>query len=165
MKNVIKQLFSFILPVTILILIPLWIESDISVKNLLTFIPGLILICTGLFLLVMTISKFIRIGKGTLAPWSPTKRLVSSGLYGYVRNPMITGVLTALIGESIAILSWNIFIEAVIFFIFNNLFFFFYEEPGLEARFGDEYLRYKKNVPRWIPRSKPYDPDSGTIQK
>ena len=165
MKNAIKQIISFILPVTVLILIPLWIESDISVKNVLTFIPGLILMCAGLVMLVMTILKFIRIGKGTLAPWSPTKRLVTSGLYGYVRNPMITGVLTVLIGESIAILSWNIFIEAVIFFIFNNLFFVFYEEPILQDRFGDEYLDYKKNIPRWIPRSKPYNPDSGSMQK
>jgi protein-S-isoprenylcysteine O-methyltransferase Ste14 len=110
--------------------------------------------------MIMTISTFIRIGKGTLAPWSPTRKLVIGGMYGYVRNPMIMGVLIVLIGESIAILSLKIFIWAVIFFIINNIFFFLYEEPNLEKKFGAEYQEYKKNVPRWIPRLKAFVPDS-----
>lgn len=111
--------------------------------------------------MTMTISLFIKIGKGTLAPWSPTRKLVIRGMYGHVRNPMIIGVLIVLIGESIAILSLNIFIWTVIFFIINNLYFVIYEEPNLEKRFGDEYQEYKKNVPRWIPRLKPFEPDPG----
>jgi len=110
--------------------------------------------------MTMTISTFIRIGKGTLAPWSPTRKLVIGGMYGHVRNPMIIGVLIVLIGESIAILSLNIFIWAGIFFITNNFFFVLYEEPNLEKRFGTEYQKYKKNVPRWIPRLKTFVPDS-----
>src|SRR5262249_42817638 len=31
------------------------------------------------------------------------------------------------------------------------------EEPGLERRLGDSFRRYKENVPRWIPRSKPWE--------
>jgi protein-S-isoprenylcysteine O-methyltransferase Ste14 len=106
--------------------------------------------------MIITISIFIRIGKGTLAPWSPTKKLVITGIYRYVRNPMIIGVLIVLIGESISILSLKILIWALIFFIINNIYFLFYEEPDLEKRFGNDYKEYKKNVPRWIPRFKPY---------
>jgi len=116
--------------------------------------------CLGMYLMTVTISSFIRIGKGTLAPWSPTKKLVITGLYSYVRNPMILGVLITLIGESITITSVKIFIWSVIFFIINNIYFTLFEEPNLERRFGEEYKEYKRNVPRWIPRLKPFQPGS-----
>jgi protein-S-isoprenylcysteine O-methyltransferase Ste14 len=154
LKNVIKQIISFILPITVLILIPLYIERNISTKYTWNLLTGLFIISIGLYVVIVTISTFIRIGKGTLAPWSPTKKLITGGIYGHVRNPMILGVLTVLIGEAIAILSINIFLWALIFFIINNIFFVLYEEPNLEKKFGNEYLEYKRNVPRWIPRFK-----------
>ena len=73
---------------------------------------------------------------------------------------MIIGVLIVLIGESVSILSLNILIWALIFFIINNVYFLVYEEPNLEKRFGNEYREYKRNVPRWIPRFKPYSTES-----
>lgn len=137
-----------------MILIPLYIERNISTKYTWNLLTGLFIISIGLYVVIVTISTFIRIGKGTLAPWSPTKKLITGGIYGHVRNPMILGVLTVLIGEAIAILSINIFLWALIFFIINNIFFVLYEEPNLEKKFGNEYLEYKRNVPRWIPRFK-----------
>jgi len=160
MKNVLKQLVSFILPVTVLILVPLYIEKDVSIKSVSTFLLGLFIMITGLYIMTLTISAFIKIGKGTLAPWSPTKKLVIAGMYRYVRNPMIMGVLTVLIGESIAIMSIDILKWAGIFFLINTTYFVLYEEPDLERKFGDQYREYKRNVPRWIPRSKPFNPNS-----
>lgn len=161
MKYLLKQIFSFILPVIVLIIVPLNIEKNILPHNTFALIAGLLLIFTGLYIMILTITKFVRIGKGTLAPWSPTGKLVIDGMYRYVRNPMIIGVLIVLAGESIAILSLNIFIWTLIFFIINNIWYIFYEEPDLEKKFGDEYRKYKKSVPRWIPRLEPYktDPD------
>lgn len=156
MINLLKHLFSLILPVTVLILVPLWIEDDFSNNNIYALIGGSILILAGLLVIVLTISAFIRIGKGTLAPWSPTKKLVVTGIYAHVRNPMISGVLTVLLGESLAILSLSIFIWAIAFFIINNIYFLMYEEPNLGERFGEDYRQYKSKVPRWIPAMKPY---------
>src|SRR6266536_2709701 len=99
MKNLLKQIVSFILPVTVLVVVPLWIEKNRIVYLGFNLFFGLILILAGLTVMVLTISSFIRIGEGTLAPWSPTKRFVITGLYRYVRNPMILGVLTVLLGE------------------------------------------------------------------
>jgi protein-S-isoprenylcysteine O-methyltransferase Ste14 len=159
MKTVIKNIISFILPVTVLIIVPMFIEPGISLHHISALVTGLFIMGFGLYIMTLTISLFIRIGKGTLAPWSPTRKLVIKGMYAHVRNPMISGVLVVLIGESIAILSLNIFIWTVIFFSINNLYFLIYEEPNLEKRFVDEYKEYKKNVPRWIPRLKPYVPN------
>jgi Putative protein-S-isoprenylcysteine methyltransferase len=165
MKNVLKQLFSFILPVTVLILVPLDIEPNISVHHISALVAGIFFISIGLCIMIITIIKFFRIGKRTLAPWSPTKKLIIDGIYRYVRNPMIIGVLIVLIGESIAILSQSIFEWAFTFFIINNIYFVLLEEPLLEKKFGAEYQEYKKNVPRWIPSLKPFKQDSGTIVK
>jgi protein-S-isoprenylcysteine O-methyltransferase Ste14 len=159
MKYLLKQIFSFILPVIVLIIVPLNIEKNILPHNIFALLAGLLLIFTGLYTMILTITKFVSIGKGTLAPWSPTGKLVIDGMYRYVRNPMIIGVLIVLTGESLAILSLNVFIWTLIFFIINNIWYIFYEEPDLEKKFGDEYRKYKKSVPRWIPRLKPYKTD------
>lgn len=152
MRKFIRQGFSLILPITVLIIIPAFLEPGITVKNLPAFLIGFLMMIAGLTLIARSVSILTRIGDGTLAPWSPTKKLVTRGIYGTVRNPMISGVLTVLLGESITILSVQIFKWAIIFFIINNIWFFLYEEPNLEKKFGDEYREYKKSVPRWIPR-------------
>lgn len=156
MKNMIKQIISFILPITVLIIVPLWIESDWRIHTGATLIFGVVLIAVGLMVIISTITSFIRIGKGTLAPWSPTRKMVIAGLYCYVRNPMILGVLTVLLGEALSLRSRNILIWAGAFFVINTIYFIVYEEPNLEQRFGDEYREYKKHVSRWWPRHTPY---------
>jgi protein-S-isoprenylcysteine O-methyltransferase Ste14 len=159
MKNIIKQITSFILPIFVLIIVPLNIEPDVTVKSIPALTGGLLLMCLGLYFMFLTISAFIRIGKGTLAPWSPTKKLIVTGMYAYVRNPMILGVIMVLTGESITISSLHIFHWDLLFFVLNNVYFGFYEEPGLTNRFGDEYREYKRQVHRWVPGLKPYKPE------
>lgn len=156
MKTVMKQIVSFILPIGVLILVPLWIENDWTAHVGVLLIPALLAVVVGLVVMIITISSFIRIGKGTLAPWSPTKKLVIKGLYRYFRNPMILGVLTVLLGEALGFRSRNILIWAGAFFVINTIYFIVYEEPNLEERFGDEYREYRKHVWRWVPQFKPY---------
>ena len=156
MQNLLKQLASLILPVTALILVPLWIEPHLRRGTGLALAAGSILMLLGLLILARTIGMFIRIGRGTLAPWSPTSRLVISGPYAHVRNPMILGVIIVLLGEALAAGSWRILAWAAAFFAINTVYFVMLEEPGLEKRFGAEYVRYTQNVPRWIPRVRPW---------
>ena len=159
MKSLLKQIFSFILPVTVVVIIPWWIEKNSTIHAGLYPIFGMTLIVVGLIIMTLTISSFIRVGKGTLAPWSPPKKLVIKGLYRYVRNPMIMGVLVVLLGEALTLSSKNIVIWAGEFFIINVIYFIIYEEPNLEKRFGEEYREYKKHVSMWLPRLTPYYPD------
>lgn len=163
MKNLIKQIFSFILPGTVLVLVPLWIEKSRIIHPGISLIFGLIFILAGLSIMAVTISSFVRVGKGTLAPWSPTKKLVIKNLYRYVRNPMILGVFIVLIGESLCLQSKSILLWALSFWVINTVYFILFEEPQLEERFGEEYREYKRHVRRWIPRLTPYNP--GQTQK
>ena len=153
-KALLKQLVSLILPVTALVVVPLCIEPDVSRGRPVALALGLAILLIGLLVMAWTISLFIRIGRGTLAPWSPTARLVVGGPYAHVRNPMILGVLIVLLGEALAAESWRILAWAMVFFSINAVYFVFLEEPGLEGRFGEQYRVYKRHVPRWIPRLK-----------
>ena len=112
----------------------------------------------GLALIVETVALFATVGKGTLAPWDPTARLVVRGPYRRVRNPMISGVLCVLLGEALlfgspALLAWFAIVFAV-----NALYFPLVEEPGLRRRFGADYEAYRAAVPRWLPRLRPWHP-------
>jgi protein-S-isoprenylcysteine O-methyltransferase Ste14 len=119
---------------------------------------GVPLVAAGFLMWLWTVWLFARVGKGTLAPWDPTTHLVVDGPYAHVRNPMITAVLAALMGEALVFGSTAIAIWAAIFALINHTFFLAYEEPSVERRFGDEYRRYKQNVPRWVPRTTAWRP-------
>ena len=124
---------------------------------------GLLLIGAGLWLLVKTVGLFASVGKGTLAPWDPPKKLVIEGPYRYVRNPMITGVVTILLGEAVFVGSLAIAELAVIFFVINYVYFLISEEPGLVRRFGEDYKTYMTHVPRWLPRTTPWEGSGGGL--
>src|SRR5262245_63959705 len=75
----------------------LW-ESAPATRVALPILGGA-LVCAGLALMVATIRLFVTVGKGTLAPWNPTQKLVVQGVYRHVRNPMISGVNAILLGD------------------------------------------------------------------
>ncbi|HEY6108744.1 MAG TPA: isoprenylcysteine carboxylmethyltransferase family protein [Gemmatimonadales bacterium] len=117
---------------------------------------GAALFFGGFLLFVWTVGLFARQGRGTLAPWDPTKQLVATGPYRHVRNPMISGVLLMLVGEALFWDSRSIATWALVFLIVNHVYFVVSEEPGLERRFGEPYRTYKAQVPRWVPRLRPW---------
>ncbi|MEO1257723.1 MAG: isoprenylcysteine carboxylmethyltransferase family protein [Bacteroidota bacterium] len=121
-------------------------------------VVGCLLLGIGLILFIASVLLFVKIGKGTLAPWKPTQKLVVKGLYQHLRNPMILGVVVILTAESFLLESFYIMCWAFLFFIINNIYFSFKEEPDLIKRFGEEYVAYKNNVPRWLPRTKGWQP-------
>ena len=119
---------------------------------------GAALLICGLRLMRQTISLFSRVGEGTLAPWDPTRKLVIEGPYRRVRNPMITGVFTVLSGETLILGAPQMAAWTAIFGALNAIFIPLAEEPDLVKRFGKDYVTYRSNVPRWIPRRRPWTP-------
>ena len=98
-------------------------------------------------------------GHGTPAPFDPPRKLVVTGLYLFVRNPMYLGMGLVLAGE--ALLWPQIARELVILLIvcwaLVNGFVMLYEEPHLREKFGDDYVEYCRHVKRWLPRLTPFD--------
>jgi protein-S-isoprenylcysteine O-methyltransferase Ste14 len=114
------------------------------------------LILVGLIPLFDSIRRFIYAGRGTLMPTVPTERLVVTGLYRYMRNPMYVGVLIALAGEVLLFRSSGLVIEGAVGWLAIELFVRFYEEPTLTRSHPEGYPRYKRHVPRWLPRLTPW---------
>jgi protein-S-isoprenylcysteine O-methyltransferase Ste14 len=142
-----------LLPGTVAVVLPAFLVrlTGANVQPV-TGILGAGLVAAGLALVVWTVTLFVKVGRGTLAPWDPTSRLVVRGPYRYVRNPMITGVGAILAGQALFFRSWAIAIELVLFALVNAIYFPLIEEPGLSRRFGAEYEEYRARVPRWLPR-------------
>ena len=148
-----------LLPGTVAVVVPAVLVASYNTEfDLWRVLLGAPLVAGGFSMWLWTVRLFARIGRGTLAPWDPTERLVVEGPYAHVRNPMITGVLAVLVGEALVFGSTAIAIWAAVFVVINHVFFLVYEEPAVERRFGDAYRRYKQNVPRWIPRRTPWRP-------
>jgi protein-S-isoprenylcysteine O-methyltransferase Ste14 len=110
------------------------------------------LFVTGAPLLAESVIRFVRKGLGTPAPVLPPKRLVVTGFYPYVRNPMYLGILSMLLGEGLFLGSTAILAYAMALAFVFHLFVVLYEEPHLRRVFGSEYEEYCRRVRRWVPR-------------
>ena len=121
----------------------------------------MVVLALGLALFVMSVGRFVRDGDGTLAPWDPPRRLVVRGPYRFVRNPMISGVIFVLFGQSLLLLSWPHAKWAAFFLALNAVYIPLLEEPQLAARFGDAHREYRGNFPRLVPRLTPWEPGDG----
>lgn len=117
------------------------------------------LIVTGVVPAFESMKRFIVVGRGTLVPTVPTEHLVASGMYRYVRNPMYVDILIALAGEAVLFRSRDVVVFAVLLWLGFHLFVSLYEEPTLTRRYGEEYARFKRHVPRWLPRLTPWSGD------
>jgi protein-S-isoprenylcysteine O-methyltransferase Ste14 len=70
--------------------VPVWnVQSGAAIFLLVT---ETVLVGLGFILLYSTISLFIKKGDGAISPWNPAKKLIVTGVYAHVRNPMLIGV-------------------------------------------------------------------------
>jgi len=166
-SRLLANLRSFALPVTAAGVVPALLVQRTGCAHAIASLgpartaAGALLAAAGLAMVVWTVALFIRVGRGTLAPWDPTRRLVVRGPYTRVRNPMISGVLAVIVGEAIAFGTRSLWTWAALFLIINHVYFVLSEERGLAQRFGAEYDEYKRNVPRWLPRLTAWRPPAG----
>ena len=167
--QLIKHVKAFIaLPFMVVLVIPLIITcaADFILPAEYLLLPGravtpylgVLFFALGAALSASTVILFSRIGRGTLAPWDSPRHLVVAGPYKLTRNPMISGVFGMLLGEafffsSLPLLGWLVLFAAI-----NAFWIPLWEEPNLIRRFGEDYLLYKKHVPRWLPRLSPWRP-------
>ena len=104
------------------------------------------------------VQEFALRGGGTPFPYDAPKRLVTSGLYAYVRNPMqIVGVvLLVLVG--VAVHNFWVAAAGVMAHVYSSGLAGWDESADLGRRFGDAWRAYRAAVGNWIPRSRPWFP-------
>jgi protein-S-isoprenylcysteine O-methyltransferase Ste14 len=115
-------------------------------------IVGGTLIVVGAALLLHAFARFALEGIGTPAPVAPTEVLVIGGAYRYVRNPMYLAVGAVILGQALLLGQPVLLAYLAAFGAAVAAFVHLYEEPTLQARYGEQYADYCERVPRWLPR-------------
>ncbi len=161
MKKSHAAVWSFILvpigPGTVLGVIP-WVISGWKFQPVSIDIRvfGVVLIGLGLIPVLESCARFVWKGFGTLAPIAPPQHLVVTGFYRHVRNPMFVGFIAIVMGQAYLFGDPWLLAYAALVWLVTHLLIVVSEEPILLRKFGDEYTAYRKHVPRWIPRLRPW---------
>lgn len=110
---------------------------------------ALFLILSGLALLAWAFVSFRR-ARTTVMPYGRATYLVPDGPYQYTRNPMYLGMTSAYVGAALALGSAWAFVLLPVVLVVLHVGVIRREEEHLEARFGEDYLAYKRRVRRWL---------------
>ena len=151
-----SALFLLIAPGTVAGYLP-WLLTrwrfgeDFGHSPTIRVVGGLVILC-GFAALVECFIRFALAGLGTPAPIVPTRRLVVSGLYRYVRNPMYLSVGALILGQSFLFGRADLLIYLAGLAPVAHLFVVGYEEPKLRRQFPADYADYVQGVRRWLPR-------------
>jgi protein-S-isoprenylcysteine O-methyltransferase Ste14 len=158
--------FLAVAPGVVAGLVPWWLTGWRVEEPLPYWLPlrivGAILVVAGLIVLLDAFARFALEGLGTPAPVAPTRHLVVGGLYRYVRNPMYLAVGATIVGQALLLGQPILFVYAATFAVAVAAFVRWNEEPALRSRFGPEYEAYRRDVPGWRPRRRPWRPDAGS---
>lgn len=146
----IRALFAFVaMPGMVAYVVPLLLAPEAHDRRAWQWL-GMVLAACGSALLLWCVRDFYKAGKGTLAPWSPPQRLVTSGPYARSRNPMYVAVSAVLMGWAVWYASTTLLLYALGVMIAFHLRVVLYEEPRLLAVFGEAWTSYGHRVRRWL---------------
>jgi protein-S-isoprenylcysteine O-methyltransferase Ste14 len=141
--------------VTLLFAVMMWLLSR-SVPSLIFAMPwratfAFLCFLTGFAIALAGLLEFLR-AKTTVNPLKPeaATAIVTSGIYGYSRNPMYVGLLFALIGWAVWISHPLAFALLPFFVLYMNRFQIEPEERALSAKFGTRFSDYTHSVRRWL---------------
>jgi protein-S-isoprenylcysteine O-methyltransferase Ste14 len=101
------------------------------------------------------VQEFVVRGGGTPLPWDPPRRLVATGPYAYLANPMQVSMTLLMGAVGVLIGSWWVAAAAGIAAAFGLGFAAWQEDGDLRHRFGDAWDRYRRSVNFWIPKWHP----------
>jgi protein-S-isoprenylcysteine O-methyltransferase Ste14 len=128
-----------------------WLSLPRAFSYPVSLVIGFFIIALGLSLYCLSVAHFLRV-RGTPVPFSPPPKLLTTGLYRFARNPMMTGLFMQFFGIGIALGSLSlIFIFTPLFIAINLWELKKVEEPELERRFGEAYVKYRNDVPMFFP--------------
>lgn len=112
---------------------------------------GVAAVCfvAGIVLVSGALARFRRAGTDP-APWQPSTAVVTSGVYAFTRNPMYLAMALFYVAIAVAADSVVTLLLLVPLLVVVHYGVIRREEHYLEAKFGDEYRRYKDKVRRWL---------------
>lgn len=113
--------------------------------------PGVLVMVLGISLMSVCVVAFGLWGRGTPSLLAPTKQMVALGPYRYVRNPIHIGQVIFFLGLGLYLRSAAVLFFSLAWLLFCHLYVVLIEEGSLKKKFGPDYEKYCRTVPRWIP--------------
>ena len=120
-------------------------------------ILGALLLAGGVAAILHAFARFVADGRGTPSPAAPPQRLVVTGAYRHVRNPVYVATAAAIVGEALLLGRPVLLLAAGAYLAALGAWARLREEPALAERFGADYVAYRRAVPGWLPRLRPWD--------
>jgi protein-S-isoprenylcysteine O-methyltransferase Ste14 len=108
-----------------------------------------VLVLAGLALLVAAANHFVLAGT-EVKPWKTSSAIVGQGVYRFTRNPMYLGMALIYLGLALGLASIAALALLPVALLLVQSQVIAREERYLEAKFGEEYRRYKASVRRWL---------------
>jgi len=124
---------------------PAW---QISLAAQALAIPGLL----GL----TAVQEFVMRGGGTPVPFDPPRRLVTTGIYAFVGNPMQLSAVVLLLLLGVVLGNPWVSAAGVMAHLYSAGLAGWDEDEDLRRRFGDDWITYRGGVRRWVPRFRPW---------
>ncbi|MCK4371063.1 MAG: isoprenylcysteine carboxylmethyltransferase family protein [Candidatus Lokiarchaeota archaeon] len=118
--------------------------------GLASYIHFIIRIILCLSFLIIGLFLIFRTGHILFNKENVPSKLIKKGIFAHTRHPLYLGVLIIYLGLILLSVSLLSIIGFIVAFILYNWIATF-EESDLEKLFKEEYLEYKKRVPKWIP--------------
>jgi protein-S-isoprenylcysteine O-methyltransferase Ste14 len=125
--------------------IPMW---QLSLYIQILMVPAVI----GL----SAVQEFATSGHGTPVPFDPPTRLVTTGIYAFLANPMQLAAVVLLLGIGFMIDNLWVAAAGVMAHLYSAGLAGWDEDEDLRTRFGDDWIAYRRSVPRWFPRLRPW---------
>jgi protein-S-isoprenylcysteine O-methyltransferase Ste14 len=147
-------LFTLVVPGSAGVWLPWWIRHGAAPAQW----EAVPVIAAGAAVYLWCVWNFAVVGGGTPGPWDAPVRVVATGPFRWVRNPIYLAALLVVLGQAWLFWSPALLAYAGAMAVVVHLFVIGYEERALRRRFSD-YPEYQRTVPRWIPRP-PLRPDT-----
>jgi protein-S-isoprenylcysteine O-methyltransferase Ste14 len=146
----------FILFVFLFVFLALKVDMLLGISDVfsspLSLVFALVFFLAAFVLIGWSVLTFFR-ARGTPVPFNPPPRLVKTGPYSFVRNPMLTGVFALLFGVGFLLGSLSLIVVFTPLFILVNFWELkAIEEPELMKRLGQDYIEYRENTPMFFPK-------------
>ncbi|MEE4350533.1 MAG: isoprenylcysteine carboxylmethyltransferase family protein [Pacificimonas sp.] len=123
--------------------------DSLGLPGLLRWPVGFVFIMGGLAIIGLAIERFLR-AQTNPEPWKPATTVVADGIFARTRNPMYLGMAIAYLGAAFAAGSALALVLLVPTLILMDRGVIAREERYMERKFGEDYVRYKRSVRRWL---------------
>ena len=135
------------------VFLTIWILDSFILHRSTFLVHSIPLVIRLIFLVTALVAAFFLFKSGHVAVIGEQRpsKIISAGAFGYVRHPLYLGSILVYLGLTVSTASLFCLALLVVIVLFYNYIADF-EEKLMEAKFEQDYIAYRQNTGRWLPR-------------